>query len=158
MSILTTLITGEIDRLVRNRTNFTKPELVRALERSPKLVEEFRRLKKRGTDLDLDKLMERGLVELVNRCLRKTDHYKFRLYESCKPEGSAAWIWFKMASVTENQLLLIIQSTRVRERGLRLKRERYQIFADRLGQLAEGTTLGDIYEDVAPVAARYQTK
>lgn len=158
MSSLSALINAEIDRLVRNRTNFTKPELVRALERSTRLADEFRRLKKRGSDLDLDKLMERGLVDRVNRCLRKVDHFGFRVYESCKPEGSAAWLWFKMSTVTENQLMLIIQSTRVRERGLRLKRERYQIFADRLAQLAEGTTLADIYDDVAPVAARYRTK
>ena len=158
MSTLSTLITSEIDRLVQNRTNFTKPELVRSLERSPRLVDEFRRLKKRGSDLDLDKLLERGLVEQVNRCLRRTDHYGFRLYESCKPDGSATWLWFKMSSVTEAQLLLIIQSTRVRERSLRLKRERYQIFADRLAQLKEGTTLGEIYEDIAPMAARFQTK
>ena len=153
---LDAVIKSEIDRLVRNRGNFTKRELLDAVKRDANIHAEFRRLRRHVDDLNLDDLIERGLMERISALLHKKDAYGIRRYESYRPDGAGQRsIWFEMRQVDAVRMRLLIQASRVRERSMALKRECYQLFADRLDQLAEGATLDQIYDDVAPLAARF---
>jgi hypothetical protein len=144
------VIKSALQDLVTTRSSWHKSEVIAKVINSRNLGPIMRSLHRRHGTLELDILVLQGVTMRVDTILHARDRFGLRKFECYLAEGDPQRLWFPLRYATQERLLVLMQSSRRQARSLRIKIEAYQLFYDALELKPAGTTLDDIYDDVAP--------